>query len=53
MGESHSSAESKAGDAGQVHHEFCGWGDSWERSCARKSKLPARISNFLDRVEGR
>lgn len=29
------------------HHEYCGWGDTWERECARDSKLPERIQKAL------
>lgn len=29
------------------HHEYCGWGDSWERECARDSDLPGRIQEAL------
>lgn len=29
------------------HLEYCGYGDSWERECAVKDKLPERLNKFL------
>lgn len=29
------------------HLEYCGYGDSWERSCARESKLPQKINQAI------
>ena len=28
----------------QNHHDYCGWGDPWESSCARDDKLPERLT---------
>ncbi len=28
------------------HHDYCGWGDAWERECA--GDLPERIQAALD-----
>lgn len=30
------------------HLEYCGYGDQWERECARESKLPARIEQVIE-----
>lgn len=35
-------------EAAQSHLEFCGWGDRWERECAREEKLPELIQAALD-----
>lgn len=32
------------------HLEFCGYGDSWERECARDSGLIKRVDNWLAKV---
>ena len=32
------------------HLEYCGYGDRWERECAMGSKLPERLSAFIDRT---
>lgn len=29
------------------HLEYCGYGDSWERECARDSGLPEKIEEAL------
>ncbi len=29
------------------HHNFCGYGDSYERECANEAKLPERLEDFL------
>lgn len=31
------------------HLDFCGYGDSYERECARDDKLPQRIKAILER----
>jgi hypothetical protein len=31
----------------QLHLNYCGWGDSWERSCAEEENLPEIIENAL------
>lgn len=30
------------------HLDYCGYGDSWERSCARESGLAQKIRKTLD-----
>lgn len=30
------------------HLEYIGWGDSWERSCAREAKLPELVDAALE-----
>lgn len=30
------------------HLNYCGWGDTWERECAKDSKLPEQIEKALD-----
>lgn len=30
------------------HLEYCGYGDQWERECAREAKLPARIEQVIE-----
>ena len=35
----------------QQHLEFCGYGDTYERECARDDKLPERISKALQEAE--
>ncbi len=32
------------------HLEYCGWGDSYERECARNEKLPEKIREALESV---
>lgn len=32
-----------------AHHEYCGWGDRWERECADEEKLPDKIESALSR----
>lgn len=31
------------------HHEYCGWGDEWERGCAREQKLQDKIEAAVKR----
>lgn len=33
------------------HLDYCGYGDSWERECAREAKLPERLDAALALVE--
>ena len=37
----------------QAHLEYCGYGDKWERECAREDKLSERISKAIAKAEGR
>ena len=30
--------------AAQDHLDYCGYGDSWERECAKQAKLPEQIN---------
>lgn len=30
-----------------AHLEYCGYGDTWERSCAKRDKLPEQIEEAL------
>jgi len=34
-----------------AHLEFCGYGDSYERECAREDKLPQRLEKMEKRVQ--
>lgn len=34
-------------DSSDSHHVFCGWGDVYERECARANALPDRITAAL------
>ncbi len=38
----------KALQAAKEHLEFCGYGDDYERECAKESKLPELIQKALD-----
>ncbi len=31
-----------------LHLEYCGYGDSYERECAREDKLPQRLNAMLE-----
>lgn len=33
------------------HLEYCGYGDSWERECARDDGLPDRLASILEKSE--
>jgi hypothetical protein len=33
------------------HLDFCGYGDQYERECARNDKLPQRVDNMRMRLE--
>ena len=35
----------------QEHHEFCGWGDRYERECALNSGLDEKIDEAIKRGE--
>lgn len=35
------------------HLEYCGYGDSWERSCAFEARLPERLKAALSGKEGK
>lgn len=32
------------------HLDYCGYGDNWERECAKTSKLPERVEALLERL---
>ena len=34
-----------------IHLDWCGYGDSYERKCARDDKLPQRLDKMLARVD--
>jgi hypothetical protein len=36
----------------EAHLDYCGYGDSWERECAKASRLEERIAAALARYEG-
>lgn len=35
-------------EAAYDHLEYCGYGDSWERECARDANLPNKIYSTLE-----
>lgn len=37
--------------AASEHLDYCGYGDSWERECARESKLEEKIAAALKAAE--
>jgi hypothetical protein len=37
----------------QAHLEWIGWGDSYERSCARESRLEEQINEAIAKAEGK
>ena len=39
-------------DAAQAHLDFCGYGDEYERDCAREKGLPDQISIALTKARG-
>lgn len=41
----------KALEAAQDHLEYCGYGDNWERECARENKLEEKIEKALKVAE--
>lgn len=34
--------------AAQEHLEYCGYGDRWERECAKESKLKEKIDHAIE-----
>jgi len=32
------------------HHEYCGWGDAWERDVAEAQKLPDKMTAALSAI---
>lgn len=34
-----------------AHLEFCGYGDKYERECARDDKLPERLEKMTGRID--
>ena len=40
-------------EAAEQHLDYCGYGDQWERICARLEKLPEKIRAALQMGEGR
>ncbi len=32
------------------HLEYCGYGDSWERSCAMHTNMPSRLQTVLEKA---
>lgn len=38
----------KALQAASDHLDYCGYGDNWERECAKESKLPQAIEAALN-----
>ena len=39
-------------EAAQEHLDYCGYGDSWERECAKDSKLEERIEAAIKKARG-
>ena len=33
------------------HLEYCGYGDSYERECAKEDKLPQRLEKMNERID--
>jgi len=38
--------------AAKDHLEYCGYGDSWEKECAREQKLEEKIDAAISKAEG-
>ena len=38
-------------DLAWKHLDYCGYGDSWERECARSSKLDEKIADAMERTK--
>lgn len=38
-------------DEAVQHLEYCGYGDNYERECARDDKLPERLEKMSKRIE--
>lgn len=34
-----------------AHLGYCGFGDAWERECAKEDKLPERLEKMSTRIE--
>lgn len=34
-----------------AHLGYCGFGDEWERECAKEDKLPQRLEKMATRIE--
>lgn len=34
------------------HLEYCGYGDRWERECAREAELPQRLDAYISAYTG-
>lgn len=39
--------------AASEHLDYCGYGDKWERECAKEAKLEKKISDALDAADAR
>ena len=39
--------------AAEQHLDYCGWGDTYERECAREQKLPNMIAKAIAKAEGK
>jgi hypothetical protein len=39
-------------EAARDHLDYCGYGDSWERECARAANLPTMIDNAIAKATG-
>jgi hypothetical protein len=37
--------------AAKDHLDYCGYGDRWERECAKEAKLEQQIDNALAKAE--
>lgn len=37
-------------ECAEEHLDYCGWGDSYERECARNEKLPEKVREALESV---
>lgn len=38
-------------EAAKDHLEWCGYGDSYERDCAREAGLPGKIDSAIDNAK--
>ena len=36
----------------QEHLDYCGWGDKYERDCAREEGLPKKIEEAIRKAKG-
>ena len=39
-------------EAARDHLDFCGYGDGWERECAREQKLEEKIETAIKQAKG-